>query len=86
VLLFNFIGFVVVYLKLCLPANLEQPMAFPVDVVLAVWICGFVFLVPNFWLNGKIKERQQALERALPDAMDLLVTCVEAAPGESPSA
>src|SRR4029079_10820176 len=62
-------------------ANLEQPMAFPVDVVLAVWICGFVFLVPNFWLNGKIKERQQALERALPDAMDLLVTCVEAGLG-----
>jgi tight adherence protein C len=62
-------------------ANLEHPMEFPVDVVLAVWICGFVFLVPNFWLNGKIKERQQALERALPDAMDLLVTCVEAGLG-----
>jgi len=62
-------------------ANLTSPMQFPVDVVLAVWICGFVFFVPNFWLNGKIKERQQALERALPDAMDLLVTCVEAGLG-----
>jgi tight adherence protein C len=64
-----------------LNANLKNPMQFPVDVVLAVWICGFVFFVPNFWLNGKIKERQQALERALPDAMDLLVTCVEAGLG-----
>ncbi|HVU53231.1 MAG TPA: type II secretion system F family protein [Polyangia bacterium] len=62
-------------------ANLANPMQFPVDVVLAVWICGFVFFIPNFWLNGKIKERQQALERALPDAMDLLVTCVEAGLG-----
>ena len=64
-----------------LNANLESPMQFPVDVVLAIWICGFVFFVPNIWLNGKIKERQQALERALPDAMDLLVTCVEAGLG-----
>jgi tight adherence protein C len=62
-------------------ANLAEPMQFPVDIVLAVWICGFVFFVPNFWLNGKIKERQTALERALPDAMDLLVTCVEAGLG-----
>jgi tight adherence protein C len=62
-------------------ANLSSPMEFPVDVVLAIWICGFVFFVPNVWLNGKIKERQQALERALPDAMDLLVTCVEAGLG-----
>jgi tight adherence protein C len=62
-------------------ANLTNPIQFPVDVVLSVWICGFVFFVPNFWLNGKIKERQQALERGLPDAMDLLVTCVEAGLG-----
>ena len=62
-------------------ANLPRPLEFPVDVVLAIWICGFVFFVPNVWLNGKIRERQQALERALPDAMDLLVTCVEAGLG-----
>ena len=62
-------------------ANLASPIQFPVDVVLAIWICGFVFFVPNIWLNGKIKERQQSLERALPDAMDLLVTCVEAGLG-----
>jgi tight adherence protein C len=64
-----------------LNANLTNPMQFPVDVVLAIWVCGFVFFVPNVWLNGKIKERQQALERGLPDAMDLLVTCVEAGLG-----
>jgi tight adherence protein C len=64
-----------------LNANLTNPIQFPVDVVLAIWVCGFVFFVPNFWLNSKIKERQQTLERALPDAMDLLVTCVEAGLG-----
>jgi tight adherence protein C len=64
-----------------LNSSAGSPLVFPVDVVLAIWICAFVFFVPNVWLNGKIKERQQAIERALPDAMDLLVTCVEAGLG-----
>jgi tight adherence protein C len=64
-----------------LNANLTKPIEFPVDVVLAIWICGFTFFAPNIWLNSKIKERQLTIERALPDAMDLLVTCVEAGLG-----
>jgi tight adherence protein C len=54
---------------------------YPVDIVMAVWICGMTFFAPNLWLSSKIKERQRAIERALPDAMDLLVTCVEAGLG-----
>jgi tight adherence protein C len=64
-----------------LNSSMGSPLEFPVDVVVAIWICAFVFFIPNVWLNGKIRERQQALERALPDAMDLLVTCVEAGLG-----
>ena len=36
------------------------------------------FFLPNMWLRGKISERQTLIEDPLPDAMDLLVTCVEA--------
>jgi len=61
--------------------HLTQPLESPVDVVIAVWICVVTFFAPNFWLNSKIKERQRLIERALPDAMDLLVTCVEAGLG-----
>lgn len=59
----------------------ETPLAFPIDVVMAVWLCGLSFWVPNLIMRSKIKERQTELERALPDAMDLLVTCVEAGLG-----
>jgi tight adherence protein C len=62
-------------------SQVRNPLEFPLDVVVAVWICAVSFFAPNFWLNSKIKERQNALERALPDAMDLLVTCVEAGLG-----
>src|SRR6185436_16979339 len=55
--------------------------AFPMEMVLPVWTCIIAFFLPNFWLSSKVKERQAQIERALPDAMDLLVTCVEAGLG-----
>ncbi|HEV8604425.1 MAG TPA: type II secretion system F family protein [Tepidisphaeraceae bacterium] len=36
------------------------------------------FLAPSFWLRQQTKSHQRALERGLPDALDLLVICVEA--------
>ncbi|TMB68067.1 MAG: type II secretion system F family protein [Chloroflexi bacterium] len=40
---------------------------------------GFVF--PRIWLKGKVKARQKLVIRAMPDAMDLITTCVEAGLG-----
>lgn len=39
------------------------------------------FYLPNFWLSGRVTDRQSAINHGLPDAMDLLVTCVEAGLG-----
>jgi tight adherence protein C len=36
------------------------------------------FLLPDFWLKSRIRRRQHALRLALPDALDLMVICVEA--------
>jgi len=71
--------FTIIFLEV--NSQLVNPLEFPLDVVIAVWICAVSFFAPNLWLNSKIKDRQTALERALPDAMDLLVTCVEAGLG-----
>jgi tight adherence protein C len=35
------------------------------------------YLLPTFWLKLKIKANQQALTYGLPDALDLMVVCVE---------
>jgi tight adherence protein C len=61
--------------------RLARGLSFPMDLAVAVWLCGAMFFLPNLWLGGRIRQRQVALERSLPDAMDLLVTCVEAGLG-----
>lgn len=39
---------------------------------------GLGFLLPDFWLGRRIKKRQAAIRRGLPDVLDLLVICIEA--------
>ena len=39
------------------------------------------FYLPEGWLSSRTRRRQTMIERGLPDALDLLVTCVEAGLG-----
>jgi tight adherence protein C len=38
----------------------------------------FGYLAPLLWLKAQIRKQQRALEHGLPDALDLMVVCVEA--------
>lgn len=42
-------------------------------------IIGWIF--PRMWLSGRVKARQKTVVKALPDALDLVTTCVEAGLG-----
>ncbi len=39
------------------------------------------YYLPDFWLRVKTEQRQEKIEKALPDALDLMVICVEAGMG-----
>jgi tight adherence protein C len=58
--------------------NILTPTFGPWFVYLALYI-GAVggFFMPTIWLKMKIKGRRRALESSLPDALDLMVVCVE---------
>ena len=51
--------------------------------VLLVCVYGALagWLAPRFYINRRVASRQAELQRALPDALDLLVVCVEAGLG-----
>jgi tight adherence protein C len=42
---------------------------------------GLGLVAPSYWLDQKVKARQKNLRLALPDALDLMVVCVEAGLG-----
>jgi tight adherence protein C len=46
--------------------------------ILAVVALGVGMLTPSLWVDYQRKRRQAELRRALPDAVDMLVLCVEA--------
>jgi tight adherence protein C len=56
-------------------AHRSLVMAIP----LGLGILGFI--LPNFILDGLVRARQRKIREALPDALDLLVVCVEAGQG-----
>jgi tight adherence protein C len=58
--------------------HLETPMEFPMNFCVALIAIATAFFLPNIWLSNKTAKRKAAVEASLPDAMDLLVTCVEA--------
>ena len=49
------------------------------SVMLGLSLGGLIgYLAPIFWLKKQVKKQQKCLEYGLPDALDLMVICVEA--------
>jgi tight adherence protein C len=47
--------------------------------IFALAVVGYI--IPDFWLTEKIRRRKQRILRSMPDAIDLLVICVDAGLG-----
>jgi tight adherence protein C len=58
-----------------------SPERSPSTVPVAIGFGIVGLLAPNLWLHLRVKARQKAISCGLPDALDLLVTCVEAGLG-----
>jgi len=58
---------------------------FTYTILAAVVIGVFGFLLPNIWLDRKIKDRRKDIMKSLPDAIDLLTISVESGLGFDPA-
>jgi len=47
----------------------------------ALTLAAVFYLIPDMWLKMKIRKRSDRIRKSLPDALDLLVICVEAGLG-----
>ncbi len=75
--IFLALGFALAFLWI----NSSRSRPFEPSVILAAALFAAGYYLPSLWLSSRVKERQLAIERALPDTLDLLVTCVEAGLG-----
>jgi tight adherence protein C len=55
--------------------------ALPNLLTVSIILGGLGFFLPDVWLRLRTKQRQQAVNNALPDVLDLLMVCVEAGMG-----
>ncbi len=81
--------FVFLFFRLVLPAimflaaliyvfgisNMQHPMMIKLTIVLLVAFAGFY--APNIFIRNRISKRQLSIRRSWPDALDLLLICVE---------
>ena len=49
--------------------------------IYALLAAGVGYALPGFWLAHKTSQRQKQIQNGLPDALDLLIVCVEAGAG-----
>lgn len=62
-------------------AFLAAPLTGPTALLAVFWLAATGWVAPSFYLDRRVRLRQKEIQRALPDALDLLVTCVEAGLG-----
>jgi tight adherence protein C len=56
--------------------NLSYPPIVKLGIALGVGYLGFYF--PNVFIQNLVQKRQQAISQAFPDALDMLLICVQA--------
>lgn len=70
------LAFVMGGLAILLLGRVNMPMSRKLLLIPVLFALGYY--LPGSWLGSRMRQRQKAIQKALPDALDLLTVCVEA--------
>jgi len=62
---------------------LAPPLGFSLTIILimSAWFAVLGYVTPPVYIGSRVRSRQKQMQKALPDALDMLVVCVEAGYG-----
>ncbi len=73
------IGAIIGFLLFVLVGLIGLP--FPINFLMVAVFGVFGYIIPEFWLGGRVKKRQKAILMMIPDTLDLLTISVRAGLG-----
>ena len=68
-------------LRVTILEHLEVYLEPKQTILLSTFLALLGFYLPDLWLKHKISKRKDKIRRSLPDALDLMIICVEAGMG-----
>jgi tight adherence protein C len=72
------ISFLIIGLAFALVQSLSQEMSMT-DIMLYSFLpCSIGYYLPRYWVNKRVNQRQTEIIQGFPDALDLMLVCVEA--------
>ncbi len=72
------IGFLILGLILALVKSINGELTTNSMLIYALLPCAIGYYMPRYWVNKRVKSRQEEIIQGFPDALDLMLVCVEA--------
>ncbi len=72
------IAFLVIGLTIALVKSLSQEMSSTDLMLYSLLPCAVGYYLPRYWVNKRVNQRKTEIIQGFPDALDLMLVCVEA--------
>jgi tight adherence protein C len=72
------IGFLIIGLIVAIVKSLSQEMGMLDFLLHSLLPCAIGYYLPRYWVNKRVAKRQTEIIQGFPDALDLMLVCVEA--------
>jgi tight adherence protein C len=72
------IGFLIIGLIVAIVKSMSQEMGMVDFLLHSLLPCAVGYYLPRYWVNKRVAKRQTEIVQGFPDALDLMLVCVEA--------